>query len=84
VVELAGMLLAAFAVGTGLAVLGALVLRGDADPLPQLPPAMRLRLPWTLVGAVAAALLAFAWVAALLVQRRADRSNVAEVMRVAA
>jgi putative ABC transport system permease protein len=84
VVELAGMLIAAFAVGTGVALLGAVVVKSDADPVPQLPPAMGLRLPWTLVGAIAAALVAFSWAAALMVQRRADRANVAEVMRVAA
>jgi putative ABC transport system permease protein len=84
VAELSGMLIAAFSVGSVVALLGALVVQGDVDPVPQLAPALRLHLPWTLLGAIAVTLLGFAWAAAVMVQRRADRADVAEVMRVAA
>jgi putative ABC transport system permease protein len=84
VVELAGMMITAFTVGSVVALLSALVVKGDVDPVPQLAPALRLHLPWRLLGAIAVALVGFAWAAALMVQRRADRANVAEVMRVAA
>jgi putative ABC transport system permease protein len=81
--ELAGMLLAAFVIGAGLAVLAAGLIHGRLDPLPALPPAPLLRLPAELFGVAAAVLLAAAAVGAWFVQHRADRANVAEVMRLA-
>jgi putative ABC transport system permease protein len=81
--ELAGMLLAAFVIGAGLAVAAAGLIYGRLDPLPSLPPSPLLRLPLGLFGATAAVLVAAAAVGAWVVQRRADRANVAEVMRLA-
>jgi putative ABC transport system permease protein len=81
--ELAGMLLAAFVIGAGLAVAAAGLVYGRLDPLPTLPPGPVLRLPVGLFGAAAAVLVAAAAVGAWVVQWRADRANVAEVMRLA-
>ena len=53
------------------------------DPLPSLPPAMSLQAPLALLGASALALVLAACLGALGAQRRADRMNVAAVMRVA-
>jgi putative ABC transport system permease protein len=81
--ELAGMLLTAFVIGAGLAVLAAALVVGKLDPLPALPPEPLLRLPEGLfaesIGVLLLACAAGAWI----VQRRADRANVAEVMRLA-
>jgi len=82
-IELTGMLVVALVVGTALAAIGAFIIHQKVDPLPQLPPAALYRVPVGLLGAVAAALLIFAWLAAAIMQRRADRANVAEVMRLA-
>jgi putative ABC transport system permease protein len=82
--EIAAMLGAAFVIGGGLAMVGAFLVHGKIDPLPDLPPAALYRVPFVLSLAVAGSLVAFAWLGAALVQRRADRADVAEVMRVAA
>jgi putative ABC transport system permease protein len=81
--EIAGMLMIGFALGIGLAWLGAWLVFAKLDPLPDLPPAALFRLPWVLVGGAGAVLLMAAWVGARIVQRRASRADVAEVMRVA-
>lgn len=82
-IELGAMLLVSFAMGTVLAAAAAFVVHQDVDPLPQQPPAALFRVPVALFGLVAAALAVFALAAAWVVQRRADRANVAEVMRLA-
>ena len=82
-VELGAMLLGAFAIGAVLAAAGSFTVHGKVDPLPQFPPGAVFRLPGVLLGAVALAVVVFSVVAAWLVQRRADRANVAEVMRLA-
>jgi putative ABC transport system permease protein len=81
--ELAGMLLLAFAVGTALATAAALLTYPKLDVLPNIPPAPFLQVPLVLFAAVGLALAAFAWIAAWGVQVRADHANVAEVMRFA-
>jgi putative ABC transport system permease protein len=81
--ELAGMLLAAFVIGAGLAVGAAFLLYRKADPMPDIPPAPLLRVPMALFLVTAAALVVAAFVAAWRVQRQAERANVAEVMRLA-
>jgi putative ABC transport system permease protein len=82
-IELTGMLVASFVIGGGLAVGAAFLLYKKADPMPQIPPAPLLRLPFGLflvtLGALAVAALVSAW----RVQRSAERANVAEVMRLA-
>ncbi|HJP65177.1 MAG TPA: FtsX-like permease family protein, partial [Actinomycetota bacterium] len=81
--ELAGMLVAAFVIGTALAVVAAALVYGRLDPLPTLPPGPLLRVPYLSFVAAAGVLLAASAAGAWAVQRRADRVNVAEVMRLA-
>jgi putative ABC transport system permease protein len=81
--ELAAMLLFSFALGVALALVTSSLVYRRLDPMPELPPGLQLRLPGAVLGltllGVAVAVLA----GALLVQRGADRANVAEVMRLA-
>jgi putative ABC transport system permease protein len=81
--ELLAMLLGAFAIGAVLAAAGSFTVHGKVDPLPQFPPGALFRLPRGLLAILAAAVVVSAAGAALIVQRRADRANVAEVMRLA-
>jgi putative ABC transport system permease protein len=81
--ELAGMLLIAFVIGSVLAAVAARVISGKLDPLPVLPPAPVFRLPLPSFGLTALALLLAAVVGAWRVQRAADRAAVSEVMRLA-
>jgi putative ABC transport system permease protein len=83
-IEIGAMLGTAFAIGGVLALVGAFVVYRKLDPLPDLPPAALYRIPGLLVLAVAGVVAAFSWAAASIVQRRADRADVAEVMRLAA
>jgi putative ABC transport system permease protein len=81
--ELAGLLLFALALGAGLAVVAAGAVYRRLDPMPQLPPAPGLELPAAVLGAALLGVLLAALAGAFLVQRAADRANVAEVMRLA-
>ena len=81
--ELAGLLGFAFLLGAGLAVVAAAAVLGRLDPMPQLPPGLRLELPEAVLAATLAGVLLAALAGAVLVQRAADRANVAEVMRLA-
>jgi putative ABC transport system permease protein len=81
--ELAGMLVFAFLLGTGLAVAASAVTYRSLDPMPQLPPGPALELPGAVLGASLLGILLAAVAGAFLVQRAADRANVAEVMRLA-
>jgi putative ABC transport system permease protein len=80
--ELVGLLLFALILGAGLAVVASLAVYRRLDPLPDLPPTPRL-LPGVLLGATLLGVLLAALTGAFLVQRAADRANVAEVMRLA-
>jgi putative ABC transport system permease protein len=82
-VEVTAMLASAFALGGGLAALAVFLIHRKVEFMPGLPPSPLFRLPPALYGAVAAVMLVAAWAGAHLVQRRADRVNVAEVMRLA-
>jgi putative ABC transport system permease protein len=82
-IELGGMLVTAFLVGAVLALGAALLVYRRFDPLPALPPGPVLRVPATVLAVAGATILVAAWVGSRLVQRRADRANVAEVMRAA-
>ncbi len=82
-VELAAMLLGAFVIGAVLAAAGSFTVHGKVDPLPQFPPGALFRLPGGLLAVLAGAVVVSAAGAAWIVQRRADRANVAEVMRLA-
>jgi putative ABC transport system permease protein len=81
--ELAGLLGFAFLLGAGLAVVAAAAVLRRLDPMPQLPPGLRLELSEAVLAATLAGVLLAALAGAVLVQRAADRANVAEVMRLA-
>jgi putative ABC transport system permease protein len=81
--ELTGLLLFALVLGAGLAVVAAAAVLSRLDPLPELPPGLRLQLPGVLLGAALGCVLLAALAGAVLVQRAADRAKVAEVMRLA-
>jgi hypothetical protein len=81
--ELAGLLLIALAIGALLAIASAAVVIDQLDLAPSFPPAPLLRLPMPLLGEVVLVLLAVALAGSVLVHWRAERANLAEVMRVA-
>jgi putative ABC transport system permease protein len=82
-IELFGMMLAAFCIGVASAGLASWLVYRKLDPIPGLPPAPVLDLPWFIIGAIALTLAAAATIGSVFVQRAADRAHVAEVMRVA-
>jgi putative ABC transport system permease protein len=81
--ELAGLLGFAFLLGAGSALVAAAAVLGRLDPMPELPPGLGLELPGAVLGGTLLGILLAALAGALLVQRAADRANVAEVMRLA-
>jgi putative ABC transport system permease protein len=83
-VELTGMLLGAFVVGTVLAAAATRLIYRKLDLIPSLPPAPMYRIPVVALGEIALAAVVTAVVGAFAVQRRAQRANVAEVLRLAA
>ncbi len=83
-VEVAGMLAVALTSGTVPALAAAWLINTRLDPLPQVPPAPLFTVPAVLLLIVVAALPVLAWCGAILVQRAADRTNVADVLRLAA
>jgi predicted lysophospholipase L1 biosynthesis ABC-type transport system permease subunit len=82
--EIEGMLLVGAVLGAALAALGAWLVVGKLDPLPNLPPPALYRLPWALYLVTFGVLLVAAWIGSWIAQRSAERANVAEVMRLAA
>jgi len=83
VLELGGMLLGAFVVGSLLAAAAARLVYRKLDLLPTRPPAPIYRLPLPVFGIIVLALAMTAVIGASAAQRRAGRANVAEVMRLA-
>jgi putative ABC transport system permease protein len=81
--ELAAMLLFSFALGVTLALVTASLVYRRLDPMPELPPGLHLVLPGAVLGLTLLGVAVAAVAGALLVQRGADRANVAEVMRLA-
>jgi putative ABC transport system permease protein len=81
--EIGAVLLASAAVGGALALAAGALLSPWVDPMPSLPPSPSFRPPIGLFGAIALAVPLTAAVATFLVQRRADRANVAEELRYA-
>src|SRR6266508_2428282 len=81
--ELAAMLLFGFALGTTLALVTSSLVYRRLDPMPEIPPGLHLRLPGAVLGLTLLGVAVAALAGALLVQRGADRANVAEVMRLA-
>jgi putative ABC transport system permease protein len=81
--ELAAMLLFSFALGVALALVTSSLVYRRLDPMPELPPGLHLVLPGAVLGLTLLGVAVAAVAGALLVQRGADRANVAEVMRLA-
>lgn len=81
--ELGGMLVTGFVLGAALSWIAARLVYAKLDPQPTLPPPALFRSPLSLFALTLAALLFVALAGSVLVQRAADRANVAEVLRVA-
>jgi putative ABC transport system permease protein len=81
--EIGAVLLASATVGGALALAAGALLSPWVDPMPSLPPSPSFRPPIGLFAAIAVAVPVTAAVATFLVQRRADRANVAEELRYA-
>jgi hypothetical protein len=82
-VELAGMLAVAVVLGAGVALVAARLVLPRLDPLPDVAPAPLLAAPIRVLTLVAGLAALAAVSGAALVQRRADRARVTEVLRVA-
>jgi hypothetical protein len=83
VLELGAMLLFAVAVGAVLAVAAAWFTVPLLDPIATIPPAPLLVVPAGLIALTAALAAGFAWLGAAGTNRRAQRVDLGEVMRVA-
>ena len=81
--EVGGTLLGGFAIGAGLSFLAARLVYLRLDALPSVPPVPLLRAPVPTLAGTAAAVLAVTWLTAWIAQRSADRTNLAEVLRLA-
>ena len=81
--ELSAMLAVAVLSGVTLALLAAIAMHDRIQLFARAPAVPLLRVPILLVAAGVAVLIAFAWASAWLVQRSADRMDVAQVMRLA-
>ena len=82
VAELAGLLGSAFALGSALAVVAAVLVHAHIAEIPG-PLGARLAIPARPLLLSAAALVLASFAGAWAVQRRAERTNVAEAMRLA-
>jgi putative ABC transport system permease protein len=81
--ELAAMLASSVLIGGVAALIAAWLVSGEIDPLPGLPPGTLFRVPMAVLAAAPLVLLLVSLVGAWSVQRRADKMNVSEVMRLA-
>jgi putative ABC transport system permease protein len=81
--EVGGTLLGGFAIGAALSFVAARLVYLRLDALPSVPPVPLLRAPVPALAGTAAAVLAVTWLAAWIAQRSADRTNLAEVLRLA-
>jgi putative ABC transport system permease protein len=81
--EVGGTLVGGFAIGVGLSLVAARLVYLRLDALPTVPPVPLLRAPVAALAGTGAAVLAVTWLAAWLAQRSADRTNLAEVLRLA-
>ncbi|HEV3400000.1 MAG TPA: FtsX-like permease family protein, partial [Actinomycetes bacterium] len=81
--EVGGTLLGGFAIGVGLSFVAARLVYLRLDALPAVPPVPLLRTPVPALAGTAAAVAAVTWLAAWMAQRSADRTNLAEVLRLA-
>jgi putative ABC transport system permease protein len=81
--EVGATLVGGFAIGAGLSFVAARLVYLRLDALPSVPPVPLLRTPVPALAGTAAAVLAVTWLAAWMAQRSADRTNLAEVLRLA-
>ena len=81
--ELLAMLASSALIGGVTAVVAAKLVAAGIDPLPGVPPGTLFRLPTLVLWGAPLVVLLVAGLGAWRVQRRADRMNVAEVMRLA-
>lgn len=81
--ELLAMLASSALIGGVTAIVAARLVAEGIDPLPGLPPGTLFRLPTPVIWGAPIVVLLVALLGAWRVQRRADRMNVAEVMRLA-
>lgn len=81
--EAAGLLLLAFVIGSSLAAAASFAVNTEVQARPVEATVALFRLPLPVLGLTGAILILFAWAGAALVQRRADRADLAEVMRLA-
>jgi len=81
--ELGGLLAAALAIGALASLAAVAIVYRRLDPLPSLPPAPILRLPFALIGWIALGAIACAAGGAAFVQWRVERADVGAVMRFA-
>jgi len=82
-VELLAMLMSALLLALVFATVAAALVHGRLDPIPALPPSPFLSIPLELFAATLLGVVVSCVAGARLVQRRADRARVAEVMRLA-
>lgn len=83
VAEVGVLLVSAAVIGTLCALGAAALTLGRSDPLPSLPPLPIVQLPAQLIGVVVAAVALLSIAAGWWVQRQADRTTTAEVLRLA-
>jgi hypothetical protein len=74
---------AGLAIGVGLSYVAARLVYLRLDALPTVPPVPLLRTPVLALAGTAVAVLAVTWLAAWMARRSADRTNLAEVLRLA-
>ena len=82
-VELGGLLLLAALLGCVAGLVAGVAVVSRLDPLPQLPPFIAPRIPWSVLGLIAVAVAVVTVVGAWALRRRADRTDVAGVLRAA-
>ena len=81
--EVAGLLAIAFVIGATIASVASAVVNTEVQRRAVEAAVPLFRLPVALLAITASAILVVSWCGAALVQVRADRADVAEVMRVA-
>jgi len=84
VIEVASMLVFAYALGLGLAVATSLLLVSHLDPLPSIPPNPLLVNPLWVLAAGLVGVVAVSWLGGWISDRRARSVDLGEVMRLAA
>jgi predicted lysophospholipase L1 biosynthesis ABC-type transport system permease subunit len=84
VIEVASMLVFAYALGLGLAIAASLLLVSHLDPLPSIPPTPLFVSPVWVLAAGLLGVVVVSWLGGLISDRRARSVDLGEVMRLAA